>query len=425
MKYHLPYEYLSPLEIPDENLIGIFEADQEKPSALPEQIVTRAIENPISATRLSEIAVKTENALILCDDNTRYTPAYLVLPHIITELRRGGLSEDRIRILIAKGSHRLMTHEELIAKLGKSIVKKFTIEQHQCDRMEELFPAGKEVDGVPFFLNRRLKEADLIIGVGNIVPHMIKGFSGGSNIILPGVTGGADAIGTMHWQTITTPVEEVLGVRDNRVRRLNDEVARIAGLNYIVNTIVNNDMEILNVVAGDPFEAHCKGTDYASRVFSVPIPERADIVIFDAYGNDMDLWQANKGLNPAYVCMKKGAVVILIADCPEGVCHNIPEVEQYGFRDKNKIIELHKSGVLNPIVSHFLLSVHRIVIEHGKCIIVSRGISKEAAEHVGLLYAETPADALKKALEIKGSNASITVLKHAGNICPKIMDRST
>ncbi len=425
MKYHLPYEYLPPLEIPDKNLIGIFEAGQEKPTAPPEKIVIRALENPIGALRLSEIAVKTQRALILCDDNTRHTPAYLVLPHIINELYRGGLSENSISILIAKGSHRLMTHEELIAKLGKSIVEKFTIEQHRCDRMEELFPVGKEVDGVPFFLNKRLKKADLIIGVGNIVPHLIKGFSGGSNIILPGVTGGADAIGTMHWQVITTPVEEVLGVRDNRARRLNDEVARIAGLNYIVNTIVNNDMEILNVVAGDPIEAHIQGTEIASRVFSVSIPERADIVIFDAYGNDLDLWQANKGLNSAYICMKKGAMVILIADCQEGICHNIPEVEQYGFKDKNKIIELHKSGVLNPIVSHFLLSVHRIVIEHGSCIIVSRGISKETAEHVGLLYAETPGDALKKALELKGSNATITVLKHAGNICPNIIDRST
>jgi len=219
-------------------------------------------------------------------------------------------------------------------------------------------------------------------------------------------------------------VEKILGVRDNLVRRFIDEVARKAGLTYIVNTIVNNELEILYLVAGDPVNAHRKGTEIASRVFNVTIPGRADIVILDAYGSDMDLWQANKGLNPAYVCMKQGAVAILIADCPEGICHNITEIRQYGFKSKKKLIELHNKGILNPIVYHFLISVNRIVIERGRCIIVSRGISREDAEHVGLLYAKTPQDALKKDFTIKGHDASVIVLRHTGNICPKIQDTS-
>jgi len=424
MLYQLPYDYLLPLEIPDKNIIGIFEAGQEAPVLPPEKIIIRALENPIEAPRLSELAGGAKQVLILCDDNTRYTPAYLVLPHIIEELNTGDLTDDRIRILIASGTHRLMTREELTVKLGKSILENFIVEQHHHDVEEELIPIGEKIGDVEFFINRRLKEADLIIGVGNIVPHPNKGFSGGSNIVLPGVSGRTDAIGTMHWLGLDFPVEKILGVRDNIVRRLIDEIARKAGLNYIVNTIVNNDMEILDVVAGNPVTAHRKGAEIASQVFNVTIPGRADIVIFDAYGSDLDLWQANKGLNPAYICMKQGAVVILIADCPEGICHNIKEVQQYGFKDKNKLIELHNKGILNPIVSHFLISVHRIVIERGRCIIVSRGISREDAEHVGLLYAKTPQDALEKAFAMKGPEASVIVLRHAGNICPKIQDTS-
>lgn len=424
MQYQLPYDYLPPFEIPDVNLIGIFEAGQKKPASPPEKIIIRALNNPIGAPRLSELACGAKQALILCDDNTRYTPAYLVLPHIIEELHTGGLTDDRIRILIASGTHRLMTREELTAKLGKYTLENFTVEQHNHDVDEELVPVGKKIGDVEVFINRRLKEADLIIGVGNIVPHPNKGFSGGSTIVLPGVSGKSYAIGTMHWLGLNYPVEEILGVRDNIVRSLIDEVARKAGLNYIVNTIVNNDMEILDLVAGDPVTAHRKGTEIASRVFNVTIPRRADIVILDAYGSDLDLWQANKGLNPAYICMKQGAVVILIADCPEGICHNIKEIRQYGFKDKNKLIELHNNGVLDPIVSHFLISVHRIVIERGRCIIVSRGISREDAEHVGLLYAKTPQDALRDALVMKGTDASVIVLRHAGNICPRIQDIS-
>jgi len=420
MQYQLPYDYLPLLEIPGENLIGIFEAGLEKPTLSPEKIIRGALENPIGSPCLSELARDAKHVLILCDDNTRYTPAYLIVPHIINELHKGGLTDDRIRFLIAKGSHKLMTDEELVAKLGKSICENYVVEQHNHDVIEELIPTGVELDGVQFLINKRLKEADLIIGIGNIVPHMIKGFSGGGNIILPGVSGGLDAIGKMHWQTLESPVEDVLGVPDNKAKSLIDMVARKAGLNFIVNVIVNNDTEILHAVAGDPVHAYRKGVECASQVFNVSIPRKADIVVFDAYGNDLDFWQANKGLNPSYICMKQGALVILIADCPGGICHNIPEILRYGFKDKTKIMDLHNKGVLNPLVSHFLLSIHRMIMERGRLIIVSRGISREDAEHVGFIYSKTPQDALDKAFHLKGPDASVIVLRHAGNICPRI-----
>jgi len=156
----------------------------------------------------------------------------------------------------------------------------------------------------------------------------------------------------------------------------------------------------------------------------VSIPSRADIVIFDAYQNDRDFWQSTKGLIPAYICMKQGAVVIDVADCPEGICHNIPEVEEYGFKNLDAIMKLHNDGILHPIVTHFLISVYRVITERGRGMIVSRGITRESAEHAGFLYAGSPGEALKKALMIKGRDASILSLRHAGNICPVIQDKS-
>ena len=421
MLYRFPYDYLPPLDIPDDNLVGVFEAGRETPTATPREIIGRALEHPINAPRLSEKAGQAKRALILCDDNTRYTPAFHVVPLIIDELHRGGLSDDRIGILIAKGTHREMSPGEIAAKLGEPIAEKYDVEQHVHDDPGELVPTGVVRDGVEFLVNRRLRDADIVIGIGNIIPHCIKGFSGGGNIVLPGVSG-TDAIGAMHWLNLDCFGEEILGVRDNTVRRLIDEVAERAGLNYIVNTIVNNNSDVLDAVAGDPVEAHRAGARIASRVFTVDIPSRADIVIFDAFQNDLDFWQSTKGLLPAYICMKQGAVVINVADCPEGICHNIPEVQENGFSDIDAIMRLHESGALHPVVTHNLISVYRVVTEHGRCIMVSRGITKKDAEHTGLLHADTPAEALEAAFGMKGRNASVTVLRHAGNIRPNILD---
>ena len=421
MLYQFPYDYLPPLDIPDENLIGVFEAGRERPSASAADIVTRALRNPIGAPRLSELARGVSSALILCDDNTRYTPAHLVLPHVIDELRRGGLSNDRIRILIAAGTHRDLTREERIAKMGESVVADHLVEYHRCASPEELVPVGKRIGDVEFLVNRRLRETDLVIGVGNIIPHSIKGYSGGGNIVLPGVSGSA-SIGVMHWRNLDFTTEEILGVRDNPVREMIDDTALKAGLNFIVNTIVNNEVEILDTVAGHPIEAHREGTRRASRFFDVFIPRRADIVIFDSYKNDLDFWQAWKGLMPAAACMKPGGVVITVAECREGIAHNAPEVEGYGFCEVETARMLCLSGELHPIVGHLIITVYRAITEKGRGILVSRGISRERAEKVGFMYAGSPREALDAAFGMKGRDASVIVLRHAGNIHPIIRD---
>ncbi|MHB9030504.1 MAG: nickel-dependent lactate racemase family protein [Candidatus Latescibacterota bacterium] len=417
MHYRFPYSWLPPLEIPDNNLIGVFEAGLEQPSAPSAEIVRRALEHPIGAPPLEELARGKTDVLILCDDNTRYTPAHLVLPHVIEALNRGGVPNDRIRILIAAGTHRDLTREERIAKMGEAVVENHTVDYHRCSDPDELVPIGKRMNGVEFRVNRRLREADLVIGVGNIIPHSIKGYSGGSNIILPGVSG-SESIGVMHWRNLDFTTEEILGVRDNPVRAIIDDTAAKAGLGYIVNTIVNNNIEILDAVAGAPLEAHREGTRRAARIFEVPIPEKADIVMFDAFQNDLDFWQAWKGFMPASVCVKPGGIVITVAECREGIAHNAPEVERFGYREIDTVRELCLSGKLHPIVGHHITTVYRVITENGRGILISRGITRERAENVGFLHAGTPEAALDKAFSILGRSASVIVLRHAGNIRP-------
>jgi len=423
MLYRFPYDWLPPLDIPGRNLVGVYEAGQAKPGAAPDVILRDALARPVGAPRLRDVARDADDALILCDDNTRYTPAHLVLPPLVDELHAGGIDDSRIRILIASGTHRNLNPGELAAKLGENIVRTYPVDQHIHDDPAELVPTGIVRDGVDFLVNRRLRDSGLVVGIGNIIPHCIKGYSGGANIVLPGVSGN-DAIGAMHWRNLDCFGEKILGVRENPVRELIDEVAERAGLRYIVNTVVNNDMAIVAAVAGHPVEAHRAGARIAEKHFTVDIPRRADIVIFDAFKNDMDFWQSTKGLIPAYICMKQGAVVIDVADCPEGICHNIPEVRQYGFKDLDAIMKLHESGALHPVVTHNLISVYRVVTGRGRCIMVSRGIDKGDAEHTGLLHARSPREALDAAFHMKGPDASVIVLRHAGNIRPNIIDGS-
>ena len=49
MRYRFPHDFFPPVDIPGENLVGIFEAGQEKPSQAPKEIIERALAVPIGA----------------------------------------------------------------------------------------------------------------------------------------------------------------------------------------------------------------------------------------------------------------------------------------------------------------------------------------------------------------------------------------
>ncbi|NLU09287.1 MAG: DUF2088 domain-containing protein [Clostridiales bacterium] len=94
--------------------------------------------------------------------------------------------------MIANGTHRIMKEEEIIQKVGEEVYKKFKIYQHNFMDKNELLNLGVvEIDHLkfPVIVNKKVKEADYIIGIGNIIPHSDAGFSGGAKIIQPGICG--------------------------------------------------------------------------------------------------------------------------------------------------------------------------------------------------------------------------------------------
>ena len=76
------------------------------PNELPYELtdepeVRRALANPISSPRLSELVSPGERVVIVTSDITRPIPSYRVLPEVIAELVRGGVAERDITVILA------------------------------------------------------------------------------------------------------------------------------------------------------------------------------------------------------------------------------------------------------------------------------------------------------------------------------------
>jgi nickel-dependent lactate racemase len=230
MHISFPYPDISPLDIPDQNLLGIFSPSAVKVERSEEEIIREAFTHPTNSDPLPQMLKGREKVLIVVDDYTRTTPVQKILPQLISQLKASGIKPEDIKILVALGTHRAMTEEEIRTKFGKDISKQYPIFNHPWWDSNQLTYFGDTEKGTPIFVNRMVKEVDFIVGIGQIVPHRVSGFSGGGNIIQPGICG-EETTGKTHWLSAQFKGREILGKIENPVKEEIEQVAQRVGLN--------------------------------------------------------------------------------------------------------------------------------------------------------------------------------------------------
>ncbi|MFQ6044017.1 MAG: hypothetical protein ACE5PV_24450, partial [Candidatus Poribacteria bacterium] len=104
---------------------------------------------------------------------------------------------------------------------------------------------------------------------------------------------------------------------DNEFRLDIEEVARKAGLDAIVNVMINSQREITGVFVGDFVEAHRQAAEFSRKCCAVTPVQQPDIVVTNSYPEDLTLRYAMCGAWP-FGTVREGGTKILIAGCPEG-----------------------------------------------------------------------------------------------------------
>lgn len=414
------YENIPSFEVPDANLIGVYQPPMIEPPDSPDALIIRAFENPIGCSRIRDMARGSRNALIITDDYTRKTPVREVLSVLIPELSAAGISPGDMKILVALGTHRPMTDAEMRARFGDDILSAVEVVNHEWQNEEMLINYGTSDSGTPILVNKAVEEYDFIFGIGQIVPHRIAGFSGGGKIIQPGICGGETTART-HWRSALYPGDQVLGVADNPVRLEIESVAERVGLAAIANAVCDADGTLIGMFVGHPVEAHRVGAELARQVYGIHIPRPADILVIDSYPMDIELWQGAKALYAGELAVGQGGAAILISPCPEGVSKTHHLILQEGYRHSRETISLVDEGrITDRIVAAHLVRVGRVIRDNGTGILVSPGISRVHTEQLGFRYASTPAEAIEMAFEIKGRDASVSVIRKGGTALPVI-----
>lgn len=387
-------------EIDENRLLGIIEPRCIKPSRPLDAIISEALKKPVGSIRLKYQVKHDTSIAIISEDNTRVCPVNKILPYVLAELKGAGVKPDNIKIIIALGTHRPMTKKELESKLGKEVVEEYEVINHAWRNQEELIEIGLSDLGTPVRVNKHVVEAKFKIGIGNIIPHRVSGYSGGAKIIQPGVCG-AEITGETHWKAALIPVEKILGVVENPVRWEMERIAAKVGLNAIVNTVLNKDKEVVSVVFGDYVKAHREAVKIADSIYKFELDKEADIVVVDSHPADLDMWQAVKALFPAALAVKRGGIIIFLTPCPEGVSKEHPEVEKLGYQPIPVVKKMVKDGSISDLIAAAHIIMVREVLDRAKCVIVSEYLSESLAYKLGFDYASDLQEAVDEALKEK------------------------
>ena len=307
-------------------LLGTLTAPPAPSAEDPVEVVRRALDNPIGQPGPLRGRVHAgEKVLIVVSDQFRQTRADFVLPVLLDELKRGGVAEEDVHILFATGIHRPPEPSEQARVLGSDTYARFRARLHVHDPFDsaQLARVGVTSRGTPVFINRLALDADRLIATGAVVFHYFAGFGGGRKSIVPGIAG-ADTIAHNHamnlhpHQDTLDPAVRTGALDGNPVAEDMLEAARFVPVDSIVNTVLDREGRIAGVFAGELDQAHRAAAQFARSMFSVTIPEQADLVIASS-GDARNFVQAHKALHNAWQAMKPGGRIVFVARCEEGL----------------------------------------------------------------------------------------------------------
>ncbi len=329
---------------------GIFVLDPGKVDPLQDQQekLKEKLARPSGSKSLRSLAESASRACIVVSDKTRYVPYRVILPEILKILAE---SATEVFFLVAAGMHAPSSAEDLREILGDEIAGKYEIINHCAADESKLEYLGRGCSGIPVYINRNYRQADLKILTGFIEPHFMAGFSGGRKSVCPGISG-FETIKFIHSARIlASPSARAGCLEGNPVNAAMFEAAELAGCDFTVNVTLNSAREITGIFCGGLREAFGEGVRACAGQCGVRTAGGFDAVITTGGGYPLDrnIYQTVKGLVGALEIIKPGGTLICASECSDGLGSDEFRNLLYGMENTTQFMEMiFSEGFFRP-----------------------------------------------------------------------------
>ncbi len=341
-----------------------------------------------------------------------YTRCYSYAGEITQLLYKKLSPSAQIDVMPALGTHMAMNEDEMQKFFGDVVPRDRIIVHHWqtdtvclgyvpaevCSEISNgLFPEQIDVE-----VNHLLVDGgyDLILSVGQVVPHEVVGMANYSKNIFVG-TGGREMINKSHMLSAICGMEKALGVIDSPARKVYDYAQQhfIDGklpLVYLqtVTTRENDTLKLHGLYIGESRKPFEKAAELAQKLNIIHVDHRAKKVV--TYLDPEELkttWVGNKGIYRTRMTVADGGELIVLA--PGVIAFGENEemdkmTRKYGYTGTEHILELYRQGVFE---GRLMSAAHLMQgSTEGRFTVTyatkPENLSKEEIESVGYQWAD-------------------------------------
>ena len=236
-----------------------------------------------------------------------------ILPPLLALLHEAGIRRENVTLLVGTGTHRPSSPAEKVAMFGEDVVAHYRIVDHVCDDAAALVDIGRTASGTEIHINRTFYEADVKIATALVESHFMAGASGGRKAVCPALVSRKTIERFHSAQFLDSPLATNLVLEGNPCHEEALEIARRCGVDFIVNTVLNRRLQLLEVFAGDLVLAHAKAVELLRGIVAIPVDEEYDVVLTHGGYVGINHYQIAKAAVNALPAVRPGGTIVLAA----------------------------------------------------------------------------------------------------------------
>jgi nickel-dependent lactate racemase len=437
VKVQIPYaKNMVELEVPESQVVGVRVPRSMLPASDPDALLRQSIENAFEERGLAAKAGPTVRACIAITDRTRSTPNKRIVPMLIDQLNICGVPDRNITVISSGGMHAPDSREDILRTVGQAVLDRVEAITNDPDNDAVMTSLGTTDMGTPVEVHRCFAEADIKIGVTNVMPCMLAGWSGSGKIVMPGVSS-RRSIYHNHKQFVKPLLElrcsSLLGIMPphNPVRADIEQCATVSGLDMVVNTVLNSQRQLVDVFCGEHVAAHRAARDRMLPDVEVSLPQAVDVLIAGVGDPALEVSLFQGG---SRVCggvdrtLRPGGTLVMANACWEGIYEGFEHEEYRDWMRQmptpveiGQLVEDDKMGGEKGCV----LFTFSWLLHEMKCriIVVTDGMTADELGEVHLDHASSVQRAADDALSSYAGGASIGIMPYGGLVLPTLPPR--
>jgi len=362
-------------------------------------------------TGLSDDQIK--NCLIDSIKNRSFNKVLLIPPDItrrnsgagkIVSLYYDLLITSHVDILPALGTHTPMTRSEQILFFGDNIPEeRFLVHDWRSSVTKTIVIPGEFIDRISGGLYKEPMSVelsnylfdptyDLILSIGQVVPHEVAGMANYTKNIVIGC-GGSDFINKTHMLGAVCGIENIIGKIDNPVRAVFDYVQEMyinkLPVEYVLTvTAGSGDNNIIGLYITKNREGFERAASLSEKYNITTVDSPVDTCIVNLNEPEFrSTWLGNKAIYRTRRAMADGGNLIILAPGIEkfgedDVINSI--IRKYGYSGRDKILKLCQTEP--ELINNLSAAAHLI---HGSTegrfnvFYATEKLSKTEIENVG------------------------------------------